>query len=80
MFRNFAIVPRIIFGRGSFNQLDDILEEKRTTGGFMVFILDDVFKTKPLEGRLPLRGNDRLVHVNVCLLYTSDAADECVNV
>ena len=49
MFRNFAIVPRIIFGRGCFNQLDDILQEKRTAGGFVVFILDDVFKGQPLE-------------------------------
>ena len=65
MFRNFAIVPRIIFGRGSFNQLDDILEEKRSTGGFMVFILDDVFKGQPLEARVPLKGNDKLIHVNV---------------
>ncbi|NNK56652.1 MAG: iron-containing alcohol dehydrogenase [Desulfofustis sp.] len=65
MFRNFAIVPRIIFGRGSFNQLDDILEEKRGAGGFMVFILDDVFKGQPLEGRVPLKGDDKLVHVNV---------------
>lgn len=65
MFRNFAIVPRIIFGRGSFNQLDDILQEKRTSGGFMVFILDDVFKGKTLEGRVPLKGEDRIIHVNV---------------
>ena len=65
MFRNFAIVPRIIFGRGSFNQLNDILQEKRTSGGFMVFILDDVFKGKTLEGRVPLKGEDRIIHVNV---------------
>ena len=65
MFRNFAIVPRIIFGRGCFNQLDDILQEKRTAGGFVVFILDDVFKGQPLEGRIPLQANDRLIHVNV---------------
>ena len=65
MFRNFAIVPRIIFGRGSFNQLDEILQEKRTPGGYMVFILDDVFKGQPLEGRVPLKSADRLVHVNV---------------
>ena len=65
MFRNFTIVPRIIFGRGSFNQLDDILDEKRSAGGFMVFILDDVFKGQPLEGRVPLKANDKLIHVNV---------------
>jgi len=65
MYRNFAIVPRIIFGRGSFNQLDGILQEKRNGKSPMVFILDDVFKGATLEGRIPLRDNDSIVHVNV---------------
>ena len=29
MYRNFKIVPNIIFGRGAFNQLDDILQARR---------------------------------------------------
>lgn len=65
MYRNFAIVPKIIFGRGCFNQLDDILNEKRTTEGFMVFIIDDVFKGADLEGRIPIRGADKIIHANV---------------
>jgi len=65
MYRNFAIVPRIIFGRGCFNQLDDILKEKRSKNGFVVFIIDDVFKGKSLETRIPLSGRDLLLHVNV---------------
>ncbi len=27
-FRNFPMVPRVVFGRGCFNQLDEILSEK----------------------------------------------------
>lgn len=65
MYRNFAIVPRIIFGRGSFNQLDAILQEKRSSGGAMIFILDEVFKESGLENRIPLRSGDHIVHVNV---------------
>ncbi|CAG37195.1 iron-containing alcohol dehydrogenase family protein [Desulfotalea psychrophila] len=66
MYRNFAIVPRIIFGRGSLNQLGDVLKEKRVTdGGYMVFVIDDVFTDKPLEGRLPMEGKDLLLRVNV---------------
>lgn len=65
MYRNFAIVPQIIFGRGCFNQLDDILSEKRTSDGYMVFILDDVFSSHPLEGRIPVRGQDKILAVNV---------------
>jgi 3-deoxy-alpha-D-manno-octulosonate 8-oxidase len=66
MYRNFKIVPNIIFGRGSFNQLGDILKAKRVTpGASMVFIIDDVFKGSALEARLPLEGNDMLLPVNV---------------
>lgn len=66
MFRNFRIVPNIIFGRGCFNQLDDILAQRRVNDdSYMVFVLDDVFKGKPFEGRLPVRGKDLILHVNV---------------
>ncbi len=30
MFRNFKLVPRVIFGRGCFSQLDEILSHQRT--------------------------------------------------
>lgn len=65
MYRNFAIVPRIIFGRGCFNQLDDILAEHRTTGGAMVFLVDDVFADSPLMKRIPADGSDIVMAVNV---------------
>ncbi len=65
MYRNFAIVPRIIFGRGSFNQLADILKQRRTPGGHMVFVMDDVFQGKALEKRMPLAGKDYVLPVNV---------------
>ena len=78
MYRNFAIVPRIIFGRGCFNQLDDILKERRSTEGFMVFILDDVFQSKPLGNRMPLRGQDRILLVNVADEPKTSYIDELV--
>ena len=66
MYRNFSVVPKVMFGRGCFNQLDEVLQERRVTqNSYMVFILDDVFQDKPLESRIPLRDNDFLLHVNV---------------
>ncbi|MBM9511775.1 iron-containing alcohol dehydrogenase family protein [Desulfogranum marinum] len=66
MYRNFKIVPNIIFGRGCFNQLGEILETKRgNQNAPIIFVLDDVFKGKTLEQRLPLKGNDMILHVNV---------------
>lgn len=66
MFRNFKTVNRMVFGRGCFNQLDDILAEQRTAQRSIVaFVVDDVFKNRPLRERLPLKENDLLVWVNV---------------
>ena len=66
MFQNFKVVSQVVFGRGCFNQLDGILSEKRNNSdSFMVFLVDDVFKNKALEGRVPLRNKDLLIWVNV---------------
>ncbi|MFZ3046755.1 MAG: iron-containing alcohol dehydrogenase family protein [Desulfatirhabdiaceae bacterium] len=66
MFRNFRVVSHVVYGRGSLNQLDDILSQKRTDSkSIMVFLLDDVFTDKPLEKRLPVKSEDLLIRVNV---------------
>jgi 3-deoxy-alpha-D-manno-octulosonate 8-oxidase len=60
------MVSYIVFGRGSFNQLDDILSRQRKDdGSVMVFCVDDVFKGKPLIDRLPMKRRDLLLLVNV---------------
>ena len=65
MFRNFRMVSYIVFGRGSFNQLDGILAgQRKSKDSVMVFCVDDVFKDKPLKDRLPLKSEDLLVWVN----------------
>lgn len=66
MYRNFSIVPNVIFGRGSFNQLAEIVAPKRVTpDSYFVFVLDDVFIGKDLEKRLPMKAADMLLPVNV---------------
>lgn len=66
MFRNFKTVNRIVFGRGCFNQLDDILAPRRTAAcPAVVFAVDDAFQGKPLQERIPLKDRDMLLWVNV---------------
>lgn len=66
MFRNFKVVPNIIFGRGCFNQLGDILGLKRNReNGGMVFLVDDVFELTGFDGRIPQETDDMLIWVNV---------------
>ncbi len=79
MYRNFSVVPKVMFGRGCFNQLDDILDERRENkNSYMVFILDDVFQGKPLEGRIPVRETDFLLFVNVADEPKTQYIDELV--
>jgi 3-deoxy-alpha-D-manno-octulosonate 8-oxidase len=66
MFRNFKMVSYVVFGRGCFNQLNDVLSEKRKTGdSYMVFLVDDVFLESPLKDRVPVKDHDTLMWVNV---------------
>jgi 3-deoxy-alpha-D-manno-octulosonate 8-oxidase len=64
-FRNFKMVGYVVFGRGSFNQLDDILKPHRKQDAPMVFLLDHYFENKPLHNRIPVRGNDEVIVVDV---------------
>lgn len=64
-FRNFKMVGYVIYGRGSFNQLDEILAPRRKDGNPMVFLVDHFFDGKPLAGRIPVRGNDKIIFVDV---------------
>lgn len=63
-FRNFKVVPQVIFGRGCFNQLDEILSNHRKNA-FMVFLVDDVFMNHAFKERVPRHAGDLLLWVNV---------------
>jgi 3-deoxy-alpha-D-manno-octulosonate 8-oxidase len=66
MYRNFPMVAKVVYGRGSFAQLDDILAERRVADGSgMVFVVDDVFQDEPLAERLPMCDQDALLWANV---------------
>ncbi len=66
MFRNFKLVPNIIFGRGCFDQLDEIIGQQRCSDdSWVVFVTDDVFQSRPFEKAIPVHGNDMLLWVNV---------------
>jgi 3-deoxy-alpha-D-manno-octulosonate 8-oxidase len=66
MFRNFKTIDHILFGRGCFNQLDDLLSPQRTAESpAIAFLLDDAFSNHPLKDRVPLHDQDLLILVNV---------------
>lgn len=64
-FRNFKMVDYVVYGRGSFSQLDDILKPHRQEDEPMIFLVDHFFEGKDLPARIPLRGNDKLLFADV---------------
>jgi 3-deoxy-alpha-D-manno-octulosonate 8-oxidase len=64
-FRNFKMVDYVVYGRGSFNQLDEILAPQRKEGRPMIFLVDHFFDGKPFASRVPLRGNDKIIFVDI---------------
>jgi len=64
-FRNFKMVSYVVYGRGSFNQLDEILQVQRKDGRPMIFLLDHFFEGKTLANRIPLRGKDKVIYADV---------------
>ncbi|MFC1815525.1 iron-containing alcohol dehydrogenase family protein [Thermodesulfobacteriota bacterium] len=66
MFRNFKLVSNVVFGRGAFAQLDDILSQKHNNAKCCnVFLVDDVFKNSDLSHKIPVKSKDLLLWVNV---------------
>ena len=64
-FKNLKLVDYVVYGRGAYNQLDEILAPRRKDNFPMIFFLDHYFIGKPLAGRIPLRGKDKIVYVDV---------------
>ena len=49
-FRNFKMIGYVVYGRGAFNQLDEILQPHRKGTSPMVFLVDHFFEGKELPG------------------------------
>src|SRR6195952_2994787 len=64
-FRNFKMVGYVIYGRGSFDQLDEILQPNRKGSDPMIFLVDHFFEGKPLVKRIPAKGKDKVIFVDV---------------
>ena len=64
-YKNFPMVPRVIFGAGCFGQLGEILLPKRINSEApFIFLVDDVFENTGLVSRIPLIFNDRIIFIS----------------
>jgi 3-deoxy-alpha-D-manno-octulosonate 8-oxidase len=65
-FRNFKMVDYVVYGRGCFDQVDEIIAARRKEDAPMVFLLDHYFAgDEALKARIPLRGKDVLLLADV---------------
>lgn len=65
-FRNFKMVDYVVYGRGSFDQLDEILAPRRNGDAPMIFFVDEYFRDKQeFLSRIPLKGKDKVVIIDV---------------
>ncbi|MBS1628259.1 MAG: iron-containing alcohol dehydrogenase [Bacteroidetes bacterium] len=64
-FRNFKMVDYVVYGRGCFNQLDEILAPQRKNDAPIIFLVDHFFQGKELPNRIPLRGKDKIIFADV---------------
>ena len=64
-FRNFKMVDYVVYGRGCFDQLSEIIAPRRKNNAPMIFLVDHYFENKPLISRVPAQGNDKIIYADV---------------
>lgn len=78
-FRNFKMVGYVIYGRGSFNQLNEIITPHRKANAPMVFLVDHFFQGKNLPNRIPVHNNDKIIFVDVTYEPKTTYVDSLAN-
>ena len=76
--RAFKQVPRIVFGRGAFAELAELLESYRKTG-YITFILDHIHNTTGLLEKIPDNQEDCIFLVDTTDEPTTTQVDELRN-
>ena len=65
-FKNFPMVSKVVFGRGSFNQLGEILAPlRKNENAPFIFLVDDVFENdSSFVSKIPLLYADRIIFIS----------------
>tara|TARA_Y100000782_G_C10178606_1_gene262968 strand:+ start:678 stop:1757 length:1080 start_codon:yes stop_codon:yes gene_type:complete len=78
MYNNFKNIEKVVYGRGAFDQMGDILEPvRKENDGFIVFVVDNYFRGKDLVDRIPTKAGDLIEFIDVDPYEpTTDQVDE----
>ncbi len=78
-YRNFPMVPRVVYGNGSFCQLGDILmPQRKNSDAPCVFLVDDVFEGTSFVGRIPVIFSDQIIFISADEEPKTDQVDALV--
>lgn len=78
--RNFPMVPKVVFGTGSFDQLATILDYQRKENAPMIFLVDDVFhNNNEILNRIPVLSNDSIRFISTIEEPKTTQVDEIVS-
>lgn len=79
-FRNFKMVDYVVYGRGCFDQLDEILAPQRKNDAPVVFLVDHYFaNNQAFKSRIPVRGNDLVLDADVTHEPKTTQVDKIAN-
>ncbi|WP_236669063.1 iron-containing alcohol dehydrogenase family protein [Aquimarina mytili] len=75
------MVPKVVFGKGCFNQIGKILSDKRNGIAPFVYLIDSVFEnnTSFIEERLSLSSTDEIIYVSTAEEPKTSQVDEIVS-
>ncbi|TAI49781.1 iron-containing alcohol dehydrogenase family protein [Flagellimonas allohymeniacidonis] len=74
------MVPRVVFGRGSFDQLGDLLMPKRKNSEApFIFLVDDYFENPEFLRRIPMLFNDEVIFISSKEEPKTEQVDALVN-
>ena len=79
MFRNLKAVGRVLYGRNSFGQLDEVLNELRVhKDSYVLFLVDEYFDGKDFMKRIPMHPQDILKIIDITEEPKTKTVDEIV--
>lgn len=58
------MVPRVVYGKGSAVQTEEIVEPIRKNGYPIIYFADHCFKDKPLVQEIPVKRNDKIIFID----------------
>lgn len=79
-FKNFPMVPRVMFGSGCFDQLHEILLPRRKNNdSSFIYLIDDVFEeNKEFLNRIPVLFKDQIIFISANEEPRTDQVDALV--